>query len=113
MHHFSCCFCESNIFDVIASNAFHKIRRDHGPFAIYKCQVCDSLITHPLPTDDQLKKLYDSFDGGIDPRLRSMREQSPLRRWYADCIDNARMLNKDLFQKENLKWLDAGGGNGE
>ncbi len=113
MHHFSCCFCAGNLFDIISSNANHKVKKDHGPFSIYKCLGCDSLITYPLPSAQQLEDLYHSFEGGIEPRLRQMRSKTPLTQWYTDCINNARHYNNEAFERTNFKWMDVGAGAGE
>ena len=108
MHHFSCCYCQSNVFVTIEKNAFHKTKKDHGPFSIYRCVSCDALITFPMPTEQQLHGLYATFKNGVDPRLTGMRTETPLTQWYKNCVqESASSLAGDF------KWLDAGSGSGE
>jgi SAM-dependent methyltransferase len=109
----SCPFCEGVAFNTIAHSRYHKVKKDHGPFDLYKCLTCNSLVTFPLPDKKQLEELYGSFSGGINPRVRALRDDEPLTQLYEHCFKQARTRDPGIFAKKELKWLDAGAGNGE
>jgi SAM-dependent methyltransferase len=109
-----CGFCESNELSLKYGHLFHPVKKDHGPFDMYECKECRSLITWPLPLKDQLATLYSSFGDGMIPLIRDIRESDPLTIWYQQCITRA-TSRMNILPQENTEfsWIDIGAGGGE
>lgn len=65
-----------------------------------------------MPSAAELTKLYQSFDGGMIPRIRAIRENNPLTKWYAQCVAKASQLVVSSTAPD-FSWMDVGAGNGE
>jgi SAM-dependent methyltransferase len=110
----TCLFCGSSRLKLLFEKKFHPEAGWHGPFDLYSCLDCHSAVTIPLPSADQLSKLYSSFNGGMMPHIRALRDEYPLNAWFNQCIDHAIGANGNKFGKtEVFNWIDLGAGNGE
>ena len=107
-----CVFCNSLQLEIRFSNSYHPLKKNYGPFNIYTCHHCHSLITFPLPTEKQLAELYNSFDNGLMPALREIRNKNSLTAWYDQCIKRATAAWANNKQSEFV-WMDIGAGGGE
>lgn len=107
-----CVFCGNHNARLLFANRFHPFKKEHGPFDIYQCNYCNSLITFPLPSKNQQAELYREFEDGLIPRIRSMREENSLYTWYEQCICRATRTLAPHRQK-NFTWVDIGAGGGE
>lgn len=106
-----CCFCKSGNLKLTYSDLYHPYKKDHGPFDFYKCIGCGSGLTLPLPEQEQIEQLYDSFSGGLIPAIKEIRDKNPLTTWYNQCIKRA--LQQVVTITETFSWLDVGAGNGD
>lgn len=110
----TCLFCGSSRLKLLYEKKFHPEAGWHGPFDLYRCLDCHSAVTLPLPSADQLSKLYRSFNGGMMQHVRQLRDEYPLNTWFNQCIDHATDVNGNKFNKTDVfSWVDLGAGNGE
>ena len=110
----NCLFCGSQSLHLLYSGNFHPVAVWHGPFDFYRCNTCGSGLTLPLPEPAQLIKLYESFEGGMIPGIRALRDQYPLTAWFHQCINRALKYSGKVISKESpFNWIDLGAGNGE
>jgi hypothetical protein len=110
----NCLFCGSQSLHLLYSGNFHPVAVWHGPFDFYRCNTCGSGLTQPLPEPGQLVKLYESFEGGMIPRIRALRDKYPLTTWFHQCINKALKYSGKVVSKESpFNWIDLGAGNGE
>lgn len=107
-----CCFCGSSEMKLLYKGRNHPFNKAHGPFDFYRCKNCSSGITFPMPAASELTTLYRSFDGGMIPRIRAIRDHNPLTKWYMQCVTRATQLAVSAI-KADFSWLDVGAGNGE
>lgn len=109
-----CSFCQSTRLKLTYSNKFHRFKKDHGPVDFYLCLDCHSGFTYPLPHAADLTALYASFDGGMIPETRGIRDNNPLNKWYNQCVDRAMRNYPGQFAKDDVfYWIDIGAGGGE
>ncbi len=110
----NCLFCGSQSLNLLYSGHFHPVAKWHGPFDFYRCNTCGSGLTWPLPEPEQLTKLYESFEGGMIPGIRALRDQYPLTLWFQQCINNAmKYSGNDISTASTFQWVDLGAGKGE
>jgi SAM-dependent methyltransferase len=110
----SCCFCSSNNVQLAYKQKFHKVKRDHGPYNYFLCRNCRSGFTFPIPNEDDIAALYESFSGGMSNHTRNIRQNNPLREWYEQCIRRILIIDGRKFNSNSIfKWVDIGAGNGE
>ncbi|MBS1749088.1 MAG: class I SAM-dependent methyltransferase [Bacteroidetes bacterium] len=107
-----CCFCGSSEMKLLYKGRNHPFKKDHGPFDFFRCKNCSSGLTFPMPNVFELEELYRSFDGGMIPKIRAIRDNNPLTKWYRQCVTNAFQLVSSPA-KEGFCWMDVGAGNGE
>src|ERR1700730_11005711 len=109
-----CCFCNDTKLKLLYHELYHPVKRDHGPFDFYECMNCGSGLTIPEPSLQQLGELYKSFDNGLIPAIRTIRENNPLTAWVSQCINHALAYAKIKNGIEDVfEWLDLGAGKGE
>lgn len=109
-----CLFCGSQSTHLVYPGRFHPAAGWHGPFDFYRCNVCNSGLTWPPPEPDQLTKLYESFDGGMIPHIRALRDKYPLTVWFQQCINRAMQYSgNNMFGTSVFTWADLGAGKGE
>ncbi|MGI8950089.1 MAG: class I SAM-dependent methyltransferase [Chitinophagaceae bacterium] len=109
-----CCFCKSSDVSLLYKQKYHKVKRNHGPVNFYKCNTCFSGFTFPLPSPQQLKELYDSFEGGMDNFTRQIRNKNPLTKWFQNCISEALKYSHTSYNtNDSFTWIDIGAGDGE
>lgn len=87
---------------------YHPWKKDHGPFTFYRCNNCGSGFTSPLPSPGVLEGLYETFKGGMIPRIRELRDTYPPYQWFKQCVRRAVLEREDGFS-----WMDIGAGGGE
>lgn len=107
-----CCFCGREDLKLLYDDLYHPYKNDQGPYTFYKCRNCGSGLTIPIPKPSDLILLYNSFDGGMIPIIRELRDRYPLSKWYAQCIAHA-MKNYSFSKNSVFAWMDIGAGNGE
>jgi SAM-dependent methyltransferase len=109
-----CPYCESNQLKLRFAGMTHPYKKNHGPFDLYRCGNCYSLITYPLPGKQQQSELYAEFKNGFIPAVSDLREQYSLTGWYEQCIKRALKHSELLLTKEtSFTWMDIGAGAGE
>lgn len=109
-----CPYCTSKKLTLSFQGMVHPFKKDHGPFDMYRCSNCKSLVTYPMPVAEQQNELYGSFINGFIPALGKLREQHSLSVWYDQCIRRAVKQLKELPVKETaFTWMDIGAGSGE
>ncbi len=110
----TCLFCGSPELEIFFKNKFHPLAQWHGPFDFYRCKNCESGITLPLPSSAQLTRLYESFEGGMMPQIRELRDDYPLNTWFNQCVSHALAANENIIYKPDVfSWIDFGAGSGE
>ncbi len=109
-----CCFCSSTDLKESYQRQPHPVFPAIGYFTIYQCNKCRSLITYPVPSNEQLALLYNSFDGGgIQKHLQQFRSESPLNALYTQSIRRAvRRMPETIKDNSEFTWLDVGAGDG-
>ncbi|HSF45276.1 MAG TPA: class I SAM-dependent methyltransferase [Chitinophagaceae bacterium] len=107
----ACLYCggEAKLFE---KNARHPYAPGFGPFQIYQCRSCSSLLTHPVPGSQEMAALYESFETGMHKKARDLRTRYPLRTWFLQCLDHM-MKGTSLNANPEFSWIDVGAGNGE
>ncbi|PWU01206.1 MAG: hypothetical protein C5B52_07665 [Bacteroidetes bacterium] len=96
------------------SGLFHPYNKIHGPFDFYKCNNCGSGITLEPPDELKIKELYKSFDRGMIPSVRNLRDKYPLSKWFLQCINRAiKGAEKEYQKNSEFVWIDIGAGSGE
>lgn len=109
-----CPYCGGRDLRSLYSGAFHPFLKDHGPWDMHRCSGCGSLVTHPLPRPDQLTRLYGSFEGGMIPAVRHIRDAYPLEAWFRQCMDHAlHFAGRSEDRRQVFNWADLGAGAGE
>jgi len=107
-----CRFCGSSALRPTHRGLSHPRRPEHGPFDLYACRGCGSLGTWPQPSTDALAALYGSFAGGVDAKLRELRQATPLTAWFEHVMRRTARLGG--FRRDAaFRWLDVGAGGGE
>ena len=61
-----CRFCQSSELVPKHRGLSHPKLPDHGPFDLYVCRDCGSLVTWPVPAADALDRLYAAMDCGVE-----------------------------------------------
>lgn len=107
-----CCFCNSSELRLLYQHLYHPFKTDHGPYNFFQCKNCGSGLTYPLPSCSELSLLYSSFNGGMIPLVRELRERYPLTSWYSRCIKDA-LNGYDFSEQSSFSWMDVGAGEGE
>lgn len=105
-----CLYC-GNDAQLYEKNAHHPYASEHGPFQIYVCRSCSSLLTYPVPSGSVLNALYRSFDKGMHSKVRELRTKYPLHAWFRQCIRH--MMKGAGFARKEFSWIDVGAGEGE
>lgn len=108
----ACEFCGAVALHVLARGLHHPRVLSHGPVDIHTCGDCGSMVTWPVPSADALARLYASFDEGIDPTLRRLRQDAPPSAWYAHAARRAARA-ADVTRDSTFSWMDIGAGAGE
>src|SRR3974377_791839 len=80
-----CFYCRSTDLRHAYREQFHKRKKDHGPFDLYECGNCGSLITLPPPSADVLNELYSSFQFGLSQASRQLLCANPEAIWHQEC----------------------------
>ena len=110
----ACPFCSGSDLEVLYRGGHHPFLKDHGPWDLHRCRNCGSLITDPLPSAEALQRLYASFEGGMIPSIRHIRDAYPLHAWFAQCLDHAmRYAGRNADPGQVFQWMDLGAGGGE
>lgn len=110
----SCPFCAGRNLRLRYAAAYHPFVKDHGPWDLHQCVDCGSLVTDPLPSSEQLARLYASFDGGMIPSVRRIRDKYPLHAWFEQCLRHAiRDTGRGIGARDMFQWMDIGAGGGE
>lgn len=110
----TCCFCRSDQLSVKYKGMINRFNKISHPIDIYTCRHCRSLVTLPLPSGEELAALYGSYEGGMSPKIRDLRNNNPLHAWHHQCITRAtRLLTSVPGNPSSFSWLDAGAGGGE
>lgn len=105
-----CPFCGSTSLRRTHVGVAHPRRREHGPFDLYACIACRSVVTSPLPSRAALGALYGSFASGVEGSLRDLRAETPLTAWFSQVVDRTASLGRF---RGAFRWLDVGAGGGE
>lgn len=108
----ACCFCGGDQLVLTHRELFHPMKKDHGPFVLYRCRSCGSGLTLPPPSADSLTRLYQSFRSGLPDLHREITRDDPqtaLYRWCVRRIDRLAGLRRD----DRFTWMDVGAGGGE
>jgi len=85
-----------------------------NPIDIYTCRECQSIVTLPLPSKEELTALYSSYHDGMSPTIRNLRTNNPLTAWYRQCVARATKQVKPNIEKNTVfSWIDVGAGGGE
>jgi hypothetical protein len=110
----NCIFCGSQSLHLLYPGHFHPVAQWHGPFDFYRCNACGSGLTLPLPEPSHQTKLYESFEGGMIPEIRALRDQFPLTSWFQQCINRAMKYSGSAMSGTSVfTWADLGAGKGE
>ncbi|MEJ8843055.1 class I SAM-dependent methyltransferase [Lacibacter sp. H375] len=113
MDAYSCCFCKSSHLILKYKDQFHPSNKEIGSYDIYECSNCGSAVTNPVPDTEELKRLYNSFNGGIQSSTAALRKESPLHALYVQLLDHAiRKMKKKIAMDSVFTWVDIGAGNG-
>ena len=107
----TCLYCngEAKLYD---RKARHPYAPDFGPFQIYRCRSCSSLLTHPVPPPDKMVALYRSFQSGMHKKARDLRTRYPLRTWFVQCMEHM-LQGSGIDTNKTFSWIDIGAGQGE
>jgi SAM-dependent methyltransferase len=108
----NCRFCDSSALRPAHRGLAHPRRPEHGPFDLYACHDCGSLVTWPQPSRAALDALYGSFASGVDAKLRELRRATPLTAWFDQVMRRATRLGR-FGRDAAFRWLDVGAGGGE
>lgn len=108
-----CCFCGGSRFYLKYKEQPHPVVKQIGLFDMYECCECRSLITLPIPCNNKIRILYESFQHGMQEQVQRFRQESPLDAVYRQSLKRAlkywgRLVNHDT----KFTWVDVGAGNG-
>jgi SAM-dependent methyltransferase len=107
----TCLYCGGDA-KLYEKNARHPYAPGFGPFQMYQCSSCSSLVTHPVPGARDISALYASFKRGMHKKARELRTRYPLRTWFLQCLDHM-MRDTKLNTGSEFSWIDIGAGEGE
>ena len=107
-----CFFCDSARLQPYCTGAFHKKKQDHGPFDLYTCRDCGSLVTSPPPSPASLEELYNSMAFGMSQYSRELLAENPEASWHKMCAKRLARLGRWNRDSE-FSWIDVGAGGGE
>lgn len=107
----TCIYCEgeAQLFD---EKAYHRYAPVYGPYRIFICKHCGTLLTNPVPDAEVTNAMYKSFDGGMFSKVRALRRKYPLKTWFRQCLKHM-MQGTGLENKKSFTWIDIGAGEGE
>jgi SAM-dependent methyltransferase len=107
----TCMYCggEAQIYE---EKAYHRYIPDHGPFRIFRCKSCGSLLTDPVPSEKTLADMYQAFNKGMAEKPRELRTNYPLKSWFLQCMKHM-MQGTGLQMKPDFSWIELGAGEGE
>lgn len=91
------------------SKVFHPIVTEYGPFDLFVCNGCGSILTFPLPSQKKISEFYEQFQNGMPVELRNARESSPQTAIYQAYVERV----CKLIELEEFSWLEIGSGGGE
>lgn len=109
LHEPACVYCKGPL-KLFRKDAYHPAAPGHGPFDVYLCRNCGSLMTFPLPSPGQMRQLYSGFSGGMIHEISELRQNYPLTTWYRQCVDS--MRKNMARQQQDFSWMDVGAGDG-
>lgn len=102
----TCPFCASTSATLSIRGAYHPRVPEHGPFDLYRCRSCGSILTSPLPSAERLAWFYGRFSNGLPARLSAARAASPQRPWFAKLADRI------ASRTTPATWVEAAPGEG-
>lgn len=103
-----CVFCFGALVPWVRG-AYHPTIRDHGPFDLYRCAACRSVVTAPPPDAERLAGFYARYEDGQAPHLLRVREDSPQIAWYSQCADHIAAF---AHPSSDFTWLEVAAGSG-
>ncbi len=113
MDAYSCCFCRSSHLILKYKDQFHPSNKEIGSYNIYECINCGSAVTYPVPDTEKLKRLYNSFSGGIQSSTAALRNESPLNELYSQLLQHAvSKMSRKIDTDSVFTWADIGAGSG-
>lgn len=105
-----CAFCGAAALRPFKLGAYHPRRPAHGPFDLYRCERCRSIITDPPVTPDALDAFYHGeYESGLPSELLRAREAAPLNAFYAKSLQRALRFGN---RRAGLAWIEVGAGTG-
>jgi SAM-dependent methyltransferase len=107
----TCLYCGGDA-KLYEKNARHPYARNFGPFQMYQCRSCYSLLTSPVPEAQDTSALYSSFERGMHKKARELRTRYPLRTWFLQCMEHM-MKGTKLNTGSEFSYIDMGAGEGE
>lgn len=107
----TCIYCEGEA-QIYEEHAYHRYMPDRGPFQIFKCKSCGTLLTDPVPDEKALAAMYHAFNKGMSDKPRELRTKYPLTTWFLQCMKHM-MRGTGLESSPDFTWIDIGAGEGE